>query len=209
MDVFMDPGAVGVKFLAGTVGVFKLSFRQEVHNVEPEAVDTEIHPVIDHIVNFAADLFILPVQICLRDIKQSQIVLIGLIIVSPCVAAEFRLPVRRGGIISAVLPYIIITVRVVLRFPRLHKPRMCRGSMVERKVQHDFQISVMRFIHQCFQVLFRAEPGINLIIIADIIAVIFHWRLVNRRQPDIIDAKIFQVIQLFNDAPYITDAVTV
>src|SRR5437899_5483454 len=67
----------------------------------------------------------------------------------------------------------------------------------------------MRFREQAFEIGHRAEQRIDLAIVGDVVAEIRHRRLEERRNPDRIDAKSRDVVELGHDARQIADAVAI
>src|SRR5262249_42542041 len=67
----------------------------------------------------------------------------------------------------------------------------------------------VRLRDQRIKIRKRAEQGIDVAIIADVVTVILHRRPEERRQPDRIDAKARDVIELFGDALEVAHAVAI
>ena len=81
--------------------------------------------------------------------------------------------------------------------------------MVHDQVHQHPDPSFVRLFDQTFHIVQRAEHGIDLVIIRDIISVIRHRGFVDRTQPDHIDPELFEVVKMFYDPRDIPDAVSV
>ena len=62
------------------------------------------------------------------------------------------------------------------------------------------QTSLVHGFNQLVCVVKTSEQRVDVCVIADVIAEVRHWRLVNRTEPHRIDAQGFQVIQFRNDS---------
>ena len=62
---------------------------------------------------------------------------------------------------------------------------------------------------QLVQLLQRAEQRVDVLVVADVVAVVVHRRAVDRRQPDHVDAQLGQVVQPLGDAGDVAGPVAV
>lgn len=81
--------------------------------------------------------------------------------------------------------------------------------MVDHQVHDDAHAAPMGFVQQALDVRHRAVFRVDGAVVADVVAVIVVGGLVDRAQPEEIDAQRLQVVQLGEDAPEVADAVSV
>lgn len=77
------------------------------------------------------------------------------------------------------------------------------------KIHNDFDVPLVRFAEKLIQILVGAEKFVNNFEIFNVIAKVGLWTFQHRWQPSGRHTKLLQVIQLFQNAPNITDTVTV
>ncbi|MNE60484.1 hypothetical protein D3C80_1556290 [compost metagenome] len=68
--------------------------------------------------------------------------------------------------------------------------------MIDHNISHQFHAAPVQLLHKLLKVLHRAEVRINRLIIGHVVTVIILRRDIDRLQPDNINAKLLQVIQL-------------
>ncbi|MNN15165.1 hypothetical protein D3C81_1282630 [compost metagenome] len=66
--------------------------------------------------------------------------------------------------------------------------------MVDHDIGHQLHPACMQLLYQLVKVLHRAEIGVNLLIICNIVTVIILWRDIDRLQPDNINSELLQII---------------
>ena len=81
--------------------------------------------------------------------------------------------------------------------------------MVNHQIHHDLNIAFFGFRDQIFHLGQRAEFSGDVLIIGDVIAVVVHWRFINRRQPDDIDTELLQIIEFADDTGQITHTIVI
>src|SRR5215210_3168120 len=64
-------------------------------------------------------------------------------------------------------------------------------------------------VEQGFEVSDRTVVVMDAHEVGDVIAVVFVWRRVHRQEPDAVDAKLPDVVELLGHAPEIADAVVI
>ena len=69
--------------------------------------------------------------------------------------------------------------------------------------------ALVRGIQQCDEILDGAELGQNLAVIGDVVSAVAQWRVVERRQPQAVDAEPGQVVEFVDQAAQVTGAVAV
>ncbi len=196
---FVDPRSVGVK-LATVVhrslsdGIRKaLILGDQIDDIQAESRDAHIGPKLHDFVNLPPHLFVFPIQIRLGFVEQMQVILLGHLVVFPGGTPELGLPV-----VGLIPPDVIGAVRVVRGFAGLLKPFVIRGCVVEHHVHDDSDLAPARFLEQRFELLHRSVAGVDGVIIAYVIAVVPLRRGIDRRDPDVIDAQIGEVVQFFD-----------
>ena len=209
-QIFVDIRAVCVIFssVPGFV-VFKSSFADQVDHVETETADAFIHPEPDDFLNFFPYIFIVPVQVRLCYIKEMEIIFIKLFYVFPGISAEFAFPVcgRHSLSFSFAEKEEIFVIRISVHgFP---EPFMTCGYMVEYHVKHQTDPPFLSFVNQFFHICHCTISGINIVIVFYIISVVILRGNEKRGQPDIINAKFFDIIQFFNYAAEVAQSVVV
>src|SRR6266478_3990481 len=81
--------------------------------------------------------------------------------------------------------------------------------MVDDKIENDFDVALFPFGDEAIEIRERAVHGINVFVIGDVVAEVDLRRRKARRDPNGVDPKVFQVIELGGDALEIADAVVV
>ena len=166
----------------------------QVDDVHPEAVDTPVDPPAHHRVDGLADLFVLPVQIGLLAREDVQVVLATAVVVLPGGAGENRLPVVGLGAVARRPPPVPVPLGRV-RVARLLEPRVLVRGVVDHEVHHDLDVAVVGRGDHLVEVCERAEQPVDVLVVADVVAVVVHRGGVDRRQPQHVDAEPLQVVQ--------------
>ena len=86
---------------------------------------------------------------------------------------------------------------------------MLGGGVVEHHVQHQADAALVRFADKLLQILHRAVARVNGTVVGHIIAVVALGRGEERRQPEIVNAQVGEIVQFRGDALQIAEAVTV
>ena len=86
---------------------------------------------------------------------------------------------------------------------------MLGGGVVEHHVQHQADAAPVRLADKLLQILHRAVARVNGTVVGHIIAVVALGRGEERRQPEIVNAQVGEVVQFRGDALQIAKAVTV
>ena len=188
-----------------------------VDDVHAEAVDPAVEPPAHHRVDRLPDLGVLPVQVGLLAVEQVQVVLAAGLVELPGRAGEERPPVRRLG----------AGVRRPASRPRggrhqyqsrlgesvddlrLHEPRVLVAGVVDHQVHDQPHAARVQLRDQLVELRQRAEQRVDVLVVADVVAVVGLRRGVDRRQPQDVDAEVGQVVQPLQDAAEVADAVAV
>ena len=209
-QIFMDVRAVCIILppVPGQV-ILKHTLADQVHHVKAESLYAFVHPEPNDLLDLAPYIFIVPVQVRLRHIEKMQIIFIKLLHILPCASAELTLPVRRRAAVRFPLAEEekILVVRVP--FYRFLEPLMARGHMIENHIKHQPDAALIRLGDQLLHVSHRAVARIDIIIIFHIISIVILRRYKERRQPDIVSTKLFDIIQLPDHPAQISKSVLV
>ena len=81
--------------------------------------------------------------------------------------------------------------------------------MIGNKVEDDFELLCMRFLNEAVKAFERAKDWINPAEVGDIVTEVMHWRGIDRRNPDRIDAEPKEIIEPLPDTIEIAYAITV
>jgi len=86
---------------------------------------------------------------------------------------------------------------------------MLIGGMIDDQLGDHLQPAPVRLADQIAEILPRAESGMDVAVIGDIVAVVAHRRRIERQQPYRVDAQVLEIGKLFGQAAEIPDAVVV
>ena len=93
--------------------------------------------------------------------------------------------------------------------PRALEPGVLVGGVVDDELGDDAQAAPLGFLDEAAKILHRAEIGIDVAVVGDVVAVVAAGRGVERQQPQRGDAEILQIVELLGQAREIADAVIV
>ena len=210
LQVLVDVAAIGIEppSIALKIILIDLRFGDDVDYIETEALDAFRLPEAQDVGHFLPHGRVFPVEVSLHNIVQVQIPLAEPWYIFPRRAAEFRHPVRRVAVGRAILEDVIVLVLFVAR-QCFFEPLMLCGGVVEHHVQHQADAAPVRFADKLLQILHRAVARVNGTVVGHIIAVVALGRGEERRQPEIVNAQVGEVVQFRGDALQIAEAVTV
>ena len=86
---------------------------------------------------------------------------------------------------------------------------MLVGGVIDHQLGDDAQLAPLGFLHEAAEVLHRAEVGIDVAIVGDVVAVVAPGRGIERQQPERGDAEVLQIVEPLGQAGEIADAVVV
>ena len=116
-----------------------------IDDIHPEPVTPFVQPEPHHVPDRVADLWVLPIEVRLRNIEHVQVVFLQLLVPFPARSPENRAPIVG---LFPVLAFPSPQVPVFLR-PSLHgvlEPCMLVGSVVDDEIHDDFEPDPMRFL---------------------------------------------------------------
>ena len=86
---------------------------------------------------------------------------------------------------------------------------MLVGGVVDDELGDDAQAAPLGFRDEAAEILHRAEIGIDVAVVGDVVAVVAAGRGIERQQPERGDAEILQIVELLGQPGEIADAVIV
>ena len=92
---------------------------------------------------------------------------------------------------------------------RLLKPRILIGSVIDDQLRDDAQISRMRRIKECAEIIEGAEIRIDVEVIGDVVSIISQWRRIKGQEPNGGDAEFLKIIQFLDQSAKVTHPVPV
>ncbi len=187
LQEFMDAGAadvvraaVAVQHAVGPGTVRQgLVLGDEVDDVHPEAVHAAVQPPVHHVVDGGPDLRVFPVEVRLFPRKEVEVVLPGRGVVLPGRAGECGTPVVglcpcRAGLrpFPCGPPPVPVPLRAVLAGARLREPGVLVGGVVDHEVHDQLHAAGVQAVKQLIQGFQAAEDGVNVPVVADVVAVV-------------------------------------
>ena len=133
----------------------------------------------------------------------------------PGAASKDALPVggRLAGVIRphGALSIAQYVVALVALFPRQRtlEPFMLVGGVAQHHIEHDAHAALAGRGDKLVKILHGAVPRIDGAIVRHVIAVVALRRGVERREPQIVDAKVCQIVELGSDAGQIAQAIAI
>ena len=125
-----------------------------------------------------------------------KIVFINIGIILPCAALEGRKPVVRRSVALTLSPNIIVMIRIVNALCTFLEPLMLIRCMVDNKIHKHSHTTLMSTLKYLFEVIKRSELGIDIPVIGNIVAVIGIWSRIDRREPNSVYSKLFEIVKL-------------
>ena len=215
--VLVVAAALSEARLAGVVGpVFKRAavdiLGKRMGHIDAEAVGAAVAPEAQSGFEVLVDLGVLPVEVGLLYSEEVQIPF-AVANRLPRRAAEGRLPAV-GGQLPVLAPARAEDVAVALRragarCERCAEPFVLGRRMVGHDVHDHLHAGGVGGCSHLVEVFERAQARVHVAVVRHIISAIDKGRRVERREPDGIDAKSGQVIDLCRDARDVAKAVPV
>jgi len=184
-----DRGRIGQ---AGRLG-------DHIDDVHAEAIDALVQPPAHHVEDLSAHPGVFPVEVRLLLGEEVQIILAGGFIILPGRAAEVGCPVVGLAAVPGRAPDVVIAIGTVHRLAGLDEPRVLVRGVIDHQVHHQLDAPAVHLCKQLFPVGQRAEVVHDVAVVADIVAVVVVGRLVHGGEPDDINPKGLEIIQLADD----------
>lgn len=124
-----------------------------------------------------------------------QVVLLTGLAPSPSATVdEARTPIRgllghAGAIIFRISPDVPVSLRVVSAARAFDEPSMLIGRVIDDQVEDDAHAAAFDFRNQFIHVFHGSEVRVNGLVIRDVVAKVLLWALVDRAEPNYIDAE--------------------
>ena len=219
LKIFVAMRAVGVDggdvlHLIGRDVGEGLVFGDERDDVHAEAVDAFVEPELHEVVDFVADLGVVPVEVGLLHGEVVQVVFVGRGIFLPGGAEEEGWVVvgRELGSVGTGLagtPDVVVAIGIVFGFAALDEPAVFVAGVVDDEVDDEAHVALLDAFEQGVEVVHGAELFHDLAVVADVVAVVGVGRVVVGAEPDDVDAEVLQVVELGGDAGEVADSVAV
>jgi hypothetical protein len=183
---------------------------REVDRVEAEAVDAALQPEAGGIDQRRLHLFIMHVEVGLRGQEVVQIILAPARVPGPARAVEDRLPVvRRRPVRPGVGPHVPIRFGIVAALPAFPEPGVLVRAMGVDLVDDDLEAEAVGRGEEPVEIGERAEDRVDIAIVGNVVAVIFHRRCEEGRQPDRIDPERGDIVETLGDPGEVANPVAV
>src|SRR6185295_12410885 len=95
------------------------------------------------------------------------------------------------------------------RAPGGLKPGVLVGGVVDDQLDQDLEVARVRGVEKLAEVLEGAVARVHAGIVCDVVAVVTKRRRKEREQPEAGDAQLVKVVELFDQAAEVADAVPV
>ena len=119
------------------------------------------------------------------------------------------LPVVRELVRRAVLPDIIVVIGIVSGLQCLLEPFMLVRGVVHHQVHQQLHAPAVESFQKPVKVLHSAEGIQDLFVILDVVAVVHIGRIIDRADPNHINAQVLQVIQSGQNTTQVPNAVMI
>ena len=178
--------------------------------IEPEAVDAHGHPEPDDLEDRLVHGRILEVEVGLVREEAMEVELAAHGVEGPVrVLGVGEDDADVGEALVAVAPHVEVAVRPLGVAPGLLEPLMLVRGVVEREVDDDPHVALMRLRHELLELVERAELGKDRVVVGDVVAAVAQRRREERRDPERIHPEPLQVVELRDEAAEIARTVPV
>ncbi len=145
-----------------------------------------------------------------------QVVFAGRLVELPGGPGEERLPVVRLGFggpghhaLARRTPPVPVPLRTIGPGTGFDEPWVLVGGVVDDQVHEDLDAASVGRGEQLVEVGEGAKGGVDVLVVADVVAVVVLGRAVDRAEPEHVDPELSQVVELGDDAGQVADAVAV
>ncbi len=181
------------------------------HRVEAEPVDAQPEPEVHHAQHGLVHRRVVEVQVRLVGEEAVPVVLLGDGVPRPVRGLEILEDDARVAVaVGRIAPHVEVALeRAGRRAAGALEPGMLIGSVVEDQLGDDAQAAAVRLVDELAEVVQRADVGMDVGIIGDVISVVAAGRGADGQEPQCIDAQVLKVIELGGEAGEIADPVAV
>ena len=146
-------------------------------------------------VELVLHVLVVPVEVGLLGSEEVEVVLAGGVVPRPGRPAESGRPPVRAPSGSAGAEEVVRPVGVIRVGDRVPEPLVLVRGVVRDDVDRHLDPELVRVGDERVEVVERAELGVDVDVVGDVIAVVCLRRGVERRQPERVDAELLQVRQ--------------
>ena len=179
-------------------------FADQLDDVHAEASDPLGDPEIHHLIDLVPQGWVSPVQVRLLLGKEVKVILPDLLIVFPGTAGKSGLQV-----IWPLTPDVVVVLWRIRMLSGFHEPRVLVRRVVDHQVHYDPDSPLFAFRDQFFHISHGSVLRVDLLIIGNIVAIVDAWGLVDRTEPDGVNAKLLQVVQAADDPLQVANPIPV
>ena len=180
-----------------------------VDDIQPETAHALVHPKADGLVQLLPQGGVVPVQVRLFDGKLVEIILPHLGHPGPGRAAKGGPHLVGRRALHAVAPDVIVVVGVVAALFCLLEPAVLVRGVVQHQIHDDADVVFFGFGDEVVHVGQRAEHGVNIAVVGNVVAVVILRAAVDGAEPDGVDAQALQIAKPLDDAGQVANAVAV
>ena len=194
--------------LGQVLAVGAVGLEQVRHGVEAEPVEAQPQPVPHHVDHGVGHVGVAEVEVGLVVEEPVPVVLLAL---------GVPRPVRRLGVhedhpgfgppVVVVVPHVPVGPGVGTGLARLLEPGVLVRRVVHHHVGDDPHAPAVGLVDQFGGVAHRAVVGVHAEEVGDVVPAVGQGRLVERQQPEAVDAQPLQVVELLGDPAQVTGAV--
>lgn len=182
---------------------------EERHGVDAEPGDAELQPEPDGLRDLVAHHRVRDVEVGLVLVERVQVVLAGRLVPLPdtlLLAGEDALGRVRRHLVA---PDVVVAVGRVPAALGRREPRMPLRGVVHDEVHDDPHPAVPCGADDCDHVAEGAEPGVDVVEVGDVVAVVEVGRRLERHEPDARDAELGEVVEPLREPVEVAAAVVV
>ena len=187
-----------------------VGLQQRGHRVHPEAVDAQLGPEAGDPGDLVAHLGVRHVEVRLEAVEAVQVVAAALLVVLPdarLLAGERDVARRdRRQLVDQTYQSWYGELRAL---PRGLEPRVLHRGVVGHQVGDHPHAAVVRGAQELDDVAEGAQPRVDGVEVADVVAVVLQRARVERHQPDAGHAEVGQVVDLAGQPGEVTPPVAV
>lgn len=196
----------------------RIGLGDEVDDVHPKSVDAAVEPPGHHVVDGAAHLGVLPIEVRLLAREQVQVELARALVPLPGGPREEGSPVGGLGAGLAGLqprhlagrpPDVPVTLDGADRAAGVDEPGVLVARVVDDEVHDEPHPAGVQACDERVEVGQRAEDRVDVAVVGDVVAVVVLRGAVDGAEPDDVDSQGVEVVQALGDPGDVPDAVAI